>query len=181
LFELNEKGEVVAAKYQGCWLLVDDGYLNWSTTIPPMKISFDQQECCWSEWIESTRKDVEYTFGILKGRWQILKAGICLPYIATTDAIWKTCCALHNWLLEVDGRDKKWVHGVPSVWEEGLGRFNPRDQATKEAFALQQFRSQTSIHNYDVSQMGADGNLANDLAANSEDPTCRGMERAPCD
>jgi hypothetical protein len=29
--------------------------------------------------------------------------------------------------------------------------------------------------------MGADGNLANDLAANSEDPTCRGMERAPCD
>jgi hypothetical protein len=58
LFELNEKDKVVAAKYQGCWLLVDNRYLNWSTTIPPMKIPFDRRECCWSNWIESMRKDV---------------------------------------------------------------------------------------------------------------------------
>jgi hypothetical protein len=40
LFKMNEKGKVVAAKYQGCWLLVDNGYLNWSTTVPPMKTCF---------------------------------------------------------------------------------------------------------------------------------------------
>jgi hypothetical protein len=45
LFELNEKGEVVAAKYQGCWLLVDNGYLNWSTTIPRMMSVLTD---CWT-------------------------------------------------------------------------------------------------------------------------------------
>jgi hypothetical protein len=77
------------------------------------------------------------TFGILKGQWRILKAGICLHGTAIADAIWKTCCALHNWLLEVDGHDKEWECGVPSVWEGKLGHFDPRDQATQEAFAFQ--------------------------------------------
>jgi hypothetical protein len=51
LFELNEKVQVVSANYQGCWLLVDNGYLNWSTVVPPMKITFDRRECRWSKWI----------------------------------------------------------------------------------------------------------------------------------
>jgi hypothetical protein len=168
LFELNEKDEVVAAKYQGCWLLVDNGYLNWSTTIPPMKISFDRRECRWSEWIESMRKDVECTFGILKGRWRILKSGIRLHGTAAADAIWKTCCALHNWLLEVDGRDQEWQRGVPSDWEGELGQFDPSDQATQENFALRRLRCHTTIRNFDLTQMGS-SNSADDSADNPDD------------
>lgn len=49
------------------------------------------------------RKDVERTYGILKGKWRILKNGICLHRVDVVDHIWKTCCALHNMLLHVDG------------------------------------------------------------------------------
>jgi hypothetical protein len=79
---------------------------------------------------------VECTFGILKGRWQILKSGICLHGTAAADAIWKTCCALLHWLLEVDGCDQELQRGVPSDWEGKLGQFDPSDQATQENFAL---------------------------------------------
>lgn len=28
-----------------------------------------------------------------------------------------TCCALHNWLLKIDGTDAQWNNGVESDWE----------------------------------------------------------------
>jgi len=45
----------------------------------------------------------------LKSRWRILKIGIRTRRLADADMIWKTCCALHNMLLEVDGNDVQWV------------------------------------------------------------------------
>ena len=60
-------------------------------------------EIRWSKWLESMRKDVECTFGILKGGWCILKSGIRLQGVESVDKIWLSCCALHNWLLEIDG------------------------------------------------------------------------------
>ncbi len=59
------------------------------------------------------RKDVECTFGILKGRWRILKTGVRLHGIQVVDKVWLTCCTLHNWLLEEDGNgDEEWTGGV---------------------------------------------------------------------
>lgn len=64
------------------------------------------------------RNHVGGTFGILKGRWRILKAGIRLFGVKAADEIFLTCCALHNWLLETDGLDQQqWERGVPSYWE----------------------------------------------------------------
>ena len=80
--------------------MVDNGYLRWSTTIPPFKSAIDRDQLRWSEWLESMRKDVECTFGILKGRFRILKTGIRLHKIEAVDKILLTCCALHNLLLE---------------------------------------------------------------------------------
>jgi hypothetical protein len=77
-----------------------------------VKISVDRQEIRWSEWLENVRKDVECTFGILKGHWHILKTGICLHGVDIVDKMWKTCCALHNMLLEVDGLDVEWNGGI---------------------------------------------------------------------
>jgi DDE superfamily endonuclease len=62
-------------------------------------------------------KDVECTFGIMKGRFRILKTGIRLHRVEATDKIWMTCCALHNYLLDVDGLNEGWESGVPSYWE----------------------------------------------------------------
>ena len=106
LFEKGDDGSIIKVKYRGAWLLVDNGYLNWGITIPPMKQTLYITETRWSQWLESMRKDVECTFGILKGRWRILKAGIRVHGIDTADSIWMTCCALHNMLLEVDGNSE---------------------------------------------------------------------------
>ncbi|KAG7343056.1 hypothetical protein IV203_021001 [Nitzschia inconspicua] len=87
LYEYNERGEVTKREYRGAWLLTDNGYHKWSTTVPPYKSTTSRKEIRFSE---------------------------C---IADADKIWKTCCALHNMLLEVDGLDEKWQDGVPSHWE----------------------------------------------------------------
>lgn len=53
----------------------------------------------WSKRIESVRKDVECTFGILKRRFRILK--VPMPYTSKeqVENIMFTCCVLHNILL----------------------------------------------------------------------------------
>ena len=63
-FELLERrGEngdnIVPVTYQGVWLVVDNGYHNWSITVPPFSNSSRYDEIRWSEWLESMRKDVE--------------------------------------------------------------------------------------------------------------------------
>ena len=96
LLSRNKEGEVIERKYSGVWLIVDNGYHSWSVTIPPFKTPQTYAEQRWSKWIESMRKDVECTFGILKGRFRVLKNGIRLRGPANTDKIWLTCCSLHK-------------------------------------------------------------------------------------
>ncbi len=74
--------------------------------------SNDIYEICWSKWLESMRKDVECMFGILKGMWRILKSGVRISGVYSVDCVWFTCCALHNWLLDIDGLSEKLVGGA---------------------------------------------------------------------
>ena len=113
------------SRYRGAWvLLVDNGFLNWSSTIALFKKTTSLKEHWWFEWIESMRKDIECTFGILKGRWRILKSDTRVHGHKATDMVWKICRALHNWLLDIDGLDKQWMEGVHSPWEGELGHFD---------------------------------------------------------
>ena len=58
--QIHEEGdEIIEVKYRGCYLIVDNGYLSWSVTVPPMKDSTSRAEIRFSEWLESLRKDVE--------------------------------------------------------------------------------------------------------------------------
>ena len=77
-------------------------------TVPPLKKSNMRSEIRFPEWLESLRKDVECAFGILKGRWRILKYGIRFHSVENCDRTWLTCCALHNMLLETDGLAEVW-------------------------------------------------------------------------
>lgn len=122
LLERDKDGVVSSQKYRGPWVLTDNGYLSWSCTMAPIKQPYTYDQKRWSEWVESMRKDVECLFGILKGRWRILKTGVRLHGADATDKVWLTCCAFHNWLLEVDGLDKTWQHGARSDWQGGMGK-----------------------------------------------------------
>ena len=111
-----------------------------------MKQTMYVTETRWSQWLESMRKDVECTFGILKGRWRILKSGIRLHGVDTADNIWMTCCALHNMLLEVDGNSESWDG------EEGMFDFDI--DLDGMPFALQRLSNPGDLRTYDTSGMG---------------------------
>jgi hypothetical protein len=51
--------------------------------------------------LESIRKDVECTFGILKKRWRILDYGLQYYDMKFCEMIFTVCCELHNMLLDV--------------------------------------------------------------------------------
>ena len=150
-FELYDKGpngEVITIKYCGCYVIVDNGYLKWSTTVPPMKNTNSRREIRFSDWIESMRKDVECTFGIMKGRWKVLQYGIKLHGIHKCDDLWLTCCALHNMLLEVDGLAAGWENGVQCYYEKEL---DSRQDLPK---ALKRLAKPGYKRNYDLSDVG---------------------------
>jgi hypothetical protein len=116
-FDLLDKSGTKTIGMKGAYVIVDNGYLEWSSTIPPFKNSSSRSEIRFSQWLESLRKDVECTFGILKNRWRILKTGIRMHNTKVADNVWLMCCALHNMLLNVDGLSVGWQNGVPSYWQ----------------------------------------------------------------
>ncbi len=146
LFEYDQAGNVITTEYTGPWLIVDNGYLSWSTTVPPFKATADEKQRRWSHWLESLRKDVECTFGIMKGRWRILKTGIRLHGVEVADNIWKTCCALHNWLLEIDGLDGE--------WESSISMHDTRDVLNHVPLALERLHEGWDPRTFDPSGLG---------------------------
>ena len=108
LFERDKDGSIVQVAYQGVWFIVDNGYLAWSCTVPPSGNGTTYEVIIFSEWLESMRKDVECTFGIMKGRFALLRYGLRFQSIKRCDQTWLTCCALHNLLLDHDGLDTNW-------------------------------------------------------------------------
>jgi hypothetical protein len=125
LYTCNAMGVVAKQKYSGTWLLVDNGCLAHAMTVPPMnKTTTSKSEIQFSAWLESLRKDVECAFGILKGRWRILTTGVCLRSVFAATKALTTCCALHNWLLEVDGLVNRWEEDVRSDWDVGSNYFD---------------------------------------------------------
>lgn len=96
------------------------------------------------------RKDIKCTFGILKGRWIILKIGIHLHYVDNVDKIQWTCCALHNQLLDVNRLDEQQDGILTRQWERKLGELEKADMP----LALSRIISPADIHAYDTSYFG---------------------------
>ena len=59
----------------------------------------------WSRKVESARKDVECTFGILKIRFKVLKYPLRFRKTVVINDIFRTCCVFNNLLLFYDNRD----------------------------------------------------------------------------
>ena len=59
-----------------------------------------------------------------------MKPGIRLHGFAIVDDIWKTCCALHNVILEDGGLDPDWNEGTQGDWETEWGLHDRHDWMT---------------------------------------------------
>jgi Plant transposon protein len=117
-FDLVDKeGKVTREK--GLYLIVDGGYHKWKCLQCPFKHTSKSAEALWSRWVESVRKDVECTFGILKGRFRCLKLPIYYQDKDVIDSMFFTCCILHNILLHIDGYDVRWEKGVNWQGQDG--------------------------------------------------------------
>lgn len=90
---------------KGVYFIVDGGYGQFSCLIPPIAYRTEMTDIYWSEFLESVRKDVECTFGILKMRWFILRKGFQFQSAKVFDNTFKTCCILHNMILKWTGQD----------------------------------------------------------------------------
>jgi hypothetical protein len=105
--------------------------------------------------VELMRKDVECTFGILRGRWRILKTGVRLHGVEKVDQVWFTCCALHNWLLEIDGLMNEWCDGVlVSDWDGPLGELDFKGINNNIPNAIARLSRNLDPRNYDSSGIG---------------------------
>jgi hypothetical protein len=125
LVSYDSNKNIMQTTYTDVYVIVDNGYLSWSCTVPPFLMTNKINKTRWSKWIELMRKDIECTFQILKGRWRILKSGVRISGVENVDKVWFTCCALHNWLLnKIDSLNGQWRGGVPlSNWEREMGWF----------------------------------------------------------
>ena len=90
---------------KGVYFICDGGYPKDSYLINPFGARSDMSEVYWSEWLESVRKDVECTFGVMKSRFRILRNGMRFHKKVIVDAVMITCSILHNMLLHCDGID----------------------------------------------------------------------------
>ena len=92
---------------KGLYLICDGGYHRWQTLMPPYKHQIEgSAEGKWSKHVESLRKDVECTFGILKKHYAILKNCLHLHSKEHIEDIFRVCCVLHNMNHDFDGYDK---------------------------------------------------------------------------
>lgn len=72
-------------------------------------MNLNEESLQFSKQLESIRKDVECTFGILKKRFNILKNTMNYHSKEKIDNIVFTCSILHNMILHFDNYDEKWL------------------------------------------------------------------------
>ena len=100
-------------------------------------------EVMFAEWLESMRKDIECTFGILKSRFRILKNTIRLYFEDDIEALFRTCAVLHNILLQYDGfLNPDWITVDPNVEEEPEEDLEATQPLEKDPDQTQDIRDQ---------------------------------------
>jgi len=123
----------------GAYYISDGGYPPISVFISPTNRRFDKAAVYWSEFLESVRKDVECTFGILKSRFRGLMYGLRLRSQVLMEAAVHTCCILHNMLHTINGYDNyRWRQD--DIWTT----IHPDEDVAENDIPLVHFQRNTS-------------------------------------
>ena len=134
---------------RGMYLICDNGYLRWPTSICPYSGADNSTvEGYFSTNLESVRKDVECTFGILKKRWRVLNHGFKFREMEKCEKIFTGCCVLHNFLLDQMVRNNVRVGRGYPIGDDGLwldGHTVIVDKNASERFLSIQFGMRRSL------------------------------------
>ena len=106
-------------KHVGVNLICNGGYHRWlclATACATQPAGTTEK---WSKKMESTRKDIECLFGILKKKFLILKNPIRWQVQNNISRLFLTCCVIHNMVFDVEGT-AEWMVG-----EDDLGVYDP--------------------------------------------------------
>jgi hypothetical protein len=86
---------------------------------------------------------------------EFLKTGVRVYGVDKVDEIWLTCCALHNWLLDIDGLSNKWNDGVlVSDWDGELGQIDFDGLRESIPNSIARLSTNLDPRNFDLSNMG---------------------------
>jgi hypothetical protein len=158
----NHEGKVRLIR--GMYLICDNLYLRWPTTICPFtRTKKSMPEGYFSTNLESVRKDMECTFGIIKKRWQVLNNGFYHHDIIICEKIFVTCCCMNNYMLDQMVRTNVRVgRGAPmgkdGIWLSGENvTVNVEPELTNRVLSTQfiQCRNLLVKHLYYYSQKDA--------------------------
>ncbi|XP_071741023.1 uncharacterized protein [Rutidosis leptorrhynchoides] len=87
------------------YYLVDGIYPEWATLVNSFKCLIEPKNLKFKRFQEAARKDVERAFGVLQGRWAILKHSARPFSINKIRRIMYTCVILHNMITEDNARN----------------------------------------------------------------------------
>ncbi|XP_071694797.1 uncharacterized protein [Rutidosis leptorrhynchoides] len=87
------------------YYLVDDIYPEWATLAKSFKYPIEQKNLKFKRFQEAARKDVERAFGVLQGRWEIIKHPARPFSINKIRRIMYICVILHNMITEENARN----------------------------------------------------------------------------
>ena len=143
---------------RGVYFICDGGYLRWPSLICPFKHeSCSTQKGYFSSRLESVRKDVECTFGILKKRWRCLDYRFCFRDIKVCEKVFTVCAILHNMMVEDRETVESTIHvgrGAPvpgdSMWIRNVVNPPPLSRAiltdTVAAVEWMKRRNDLAVH-----------------------------------
>lgn len=116
--------------WKGVYMISDQGYQPQAVFMSPYIGTYELTHMMWSEWLESVRKDVECTFGILKSRFRFLKYAVRYKKPAIIEAAMKSAAILHNMLLSYDEIDQvEWENVSPDDAESEIENAHDYNQS----------------------------------------------------
>ncbi|XP_042410160.1 protein ALP1-like [Zingiber officinale] len=89
--------------YTKGYYLTDGIYPEWATFVKTFPCPEDPKRKLFKERQESTRKDVEWAFGVLQSRWAIVRGPAHYWYRKKLKQIMLVCIILHNMIVEDEG------------------------------------------------------------------------------
>ncbi|GJW52942.1 ALP1-like protein isoform X1 [Tanacetum coccineum] len=122
--------------YRKGYYLADDIYPAWSTFVKTFSVARDEKSLKFKRVQEAARKDIERAFGVLQGRWGIIRQPARAMQINTLKRIMYCCIILHNMILEDEGfevyfRDM-FVNPAPNIVRDWVERCDLHVRKTKE-------------------------------------------------